>query len=215
VDAAPDYVRFVAPTAEVWVTQPSAQRIEIFSLSSTSPPMPSHVAFLSTPGGPEGLAVDTTRRLAFVHLFAGQLAAIDLAARTIVATWATGCSGSHGIPEVDEARGFVFAGCSESARVAVLDVAHGGALLDSYRLGGGETLLAYSSRLHHFYLRGDPGVPVATLSVDAAGKLALLATVNAANDGHCITADDHNAYWVGDAARGQLLRFSDDSPATP
>lgn len=214
VAAGPDYTRFVAPTNEVWVTEPSGA-IEVFSLSGTSPPMPMHAALLTTPGGPEGLAIDATRNRAYVHLFAGKIAAIDLTSRTIVETWPTGCGGSHGIPIVDEQRGFVFAGCSESARVAVLDAAHGGAILDSYTLGGGETILGYSASLHHFYLRGDPGIPVAVLGVSAAGKLSLLTTVPAQMNGHCAAADDQGAFWICDAARGQLLRFVDGFPATP
>jgi hypothetical protein len=210
----PDYVRFVAPTMEAWVSEPTAMGVEIFSLSGT-PPIPAHAGFVSTPHGPEGLAVDATHNRAYVHLDAGAIAAIDLTTRSVVATWPTGCNGSHGIPALDEQRGFVFAGCSESARVAVLDTAHGGAILDSYTLGGGETLLGYSTSLHHFYLRGDPGIPVATLAVAANGKLSLLGTVTTAMAGHCVTPDNHNAYWVCDAAAGRLLHFVDNFPATP
>ena len=36
----PDYVRFVAATNEVWVTEPDKDGIEIFALSNAKPPVP-------------------------------------------------------------------------------------------------------------------------------------------------------------------------------
>ena len=39
----PDYVRYVAPTEEVWVTEPDSERIEIFRLEG-KPPRPVHAA---------------------------------------------------------------------------------------------------------------------------------------------------------------------------
>jgi hypothetical protein len=52
----PDYVRWVAPTGEIWVTQPDRDRIEIFSLPGSGPPVPVHKGFVATPGGPESTA---------------------------------------------------------------------------------------------------------------------------------------------------------------
>ncbi|MGH7837195.1 MAG: YncE family protein, partial [Candidatus Binataceae bacterium] len=54
----PDYVRFVSDTSEVWVTEPSAQRIEIFRLPRAETPQPVHAAFIAVPGGPESLVID-------------------------------------------------------------------------------------------------------------------------------------------------------------
>ncbi len=210
-----DYVRYSPQTKEVWVTQPGIG-IEILGLPASGTPTPTHAGSVTIANGPEGLAFDPTRGRAYVHLFGGSIAAIDVAARTVVATWPTGCGGSHGIPQVDEARGFVFAGCGESAKVVVLDAAHDGKQLDTYALGSGETILAYAPKLGHFYLRGDPGMPVAILGVSSAGKLTLLGNVTATVRGHGAAADDTGAFWVCDAPGGRLLRFADGyPPSTP
>src|SRR5262249_18756677 len=55
--ASPDYVRFVAPTGEVWVTEPDSERIEVFTVAGTTV---THAANIVVKGGPESLVVDPT-----------------------------------------------------------------------------------------------------------------------------------------------------------
>ena len=74
---APDYVRYVAATRELWVTQPAQERIEMFALSSERPPTPKHLAFLPVPGGPESLAIDGKRARAYTHKWKRETVAID------------------------------------------------------------------------------------------------------------------------------------------
>src|SRR5215213_563717 len=57
--SSPDYVRWVEPTGEVWVTEPDKDRIEIFSLPASGNPVPAHKEFVTVAGGPESLIVDT------------------------------------------------------------------------------------------------------------------------------------------------------------
>src|SRR5262245_23852244 len=57
--ASPDYVRFVPATHEVWVTEPDAERIEVFSVSGTTA---AHAADIPVKGGPESLVIDASRR---------------------------------------------------------------------------------------------------------------------------------------------------------
>ncbi len=64
----PDYVRYVAPTRELWVTEPDAERIEIFSISPKRDALTS-VASIAVPGGPESLVIDAAGGRAFSHLF--------------------------------------------------------------------------------------------------------------------------------------------------
>jgi hypothetical protein len=90
----PDYVRFVPTTGELWVTQPGGEKIEIFRLSSGSPPVAAHEAFLSVPGGPESLVVDGKRGRSYTHVWKGKTIAIDVKARAVTATWDNGCIGS-------------------------------------------------------------------------------------------------------------------------
>jgi hypothetical protein len=202
-----DYVRFSASRRELWVTEPGASRVEILAVDEAG--TPSTVAAVDV-ASPEGLVIDDVRGVAYTHS-RGELAAIDLATRAVT-RWPTGCDGDHGFPQVDVARGLVFAGCQD-AEVVVLDAASG-EVRDRHHLGGGATILAYSEALHHFYLKADPGQTVQILGVSADGTLELLGELLAGRQGHCMAADDRGGLWVCDASRGRILRFDDPYPAT-
>jgi hypothetical protein len=105
----PDYVRFVAPTHEVWVTEPSAKQIEVFALPAEGAPTPKRVATIRFPDGPESLVIDASRKRAYTHEWGGTSHAVDLSTRAIVGTWKNTCSGSRGIA-LDAARGVVLVG---------------------------------------------------------------------------------------------------------
>jgi hypothetical protein len=204
----PDYVRYVAATSEVWITQPGKDRIDVLTVPASGDPTPVHAAYIPVPGGPEGLAIEASGKRAYAHMSGGKVAVIDIAARAVTAMWPMECGGVHGIPIIDEARGWLFAGCS-SAEVVVLDANNDGAVLGRYPLSSGTTILAYSPSLRHFYLRGDPGVSVAVLGISDAGEPKLLGTVNAEQYGHCATTDDRGHFWICAATGGRLLRFKD------
>jgi hypothetical protein len=208
----PDYVRWVAPTGEIWVTQPDQERIEIFALPASGPPVPVHKEFLSIPGGPESLIVDAARGRAYTHLWKSTTLAIDLKSRAVVARWPNGCGGSRGIA-LDPERGFLFAGCAEGKAV-VLDLQQNGAVRDSLSAGSGVDIIDYSRGLHHLYLPGGESRTMAILGVGKSGKLALLATVKTAASAHCVAADDHRQAWVCDPHHGRLLRVADGFPAS-
>jgi hypothetical protein len=61
----PDYVRWVPPTGEVWVTEPDSDRIELFSLQGR-PPQAKHAGFLRVEGGP-GIARRRDERTKGIH----------------------------------------------------------------------------------------------------------------------------------------------------
>ncbi len=209
LDANPDYVRFCASTGELWVTEPGRDRIAVLAIAEDG--ALSQAAFIDTPGGPEGLGFDNVKRRAFVHA-SGDIAAIDIDQRKVIATWPTGCGGSHGIPKVDEQRGLVFAGCRANGGGAVLDT-DDGSLIAGYEAGGGAAILGYSPSLGHFYLRGDPGEDVDVLGVCETG-VSLLGTAKVSSLGHGMTSDDRGNAWVCDATTGGLFRVTDPYPAT-
>ena len=209
--AGPDYVRWVAPTHEVWVSEPDADRIEVFTVPSGPDPIPLHAATIPVPGGPESLVIDVTRGRAYTHLWKGATKAIDLKTRSVVATWSNGCTGSRGI-DLDEKRGFLFAGCSEGKAV-VLDLATG-AILSSLSNGAGVDVIAYSAVLGHFYLPGATSKTMAILGVSAKGQLSLLGTVPTAAGAHCATADTSGNVYVCAPNSGTILMYHDDHPAS-
>lgn len=208
--SSPDYVRYVALTREVWVTQPDAERIEIFSISAKRDAL-THLAFIKIPGGPESLVIDSAGGRAFTHLWTGSSLAIDLRTRAVVETWPNQCRGSRGIA-YDQRLRFLFAGCAEGKAV-VLDAAHGGKVLASAPSGGGVDIIDYDSVRRHLYLPGAGSATMTTFSVGAKGTLTPLTTQATAKGAHCVTTDGTDAY-VCDPDRGRILVVHDSSPAT-
>ena len=206
----PDYVRFVAATNELWITEPGAGRMEIFSLGADGTPTPA--ATIAIDNGPESLVVDTARGRAYAHRWQGSTVAIDVKTRAIVAEWPNGCASSRGIA-LDEARGFLFSGCNEGT-AAVIDVAHDGAILSTIAKGSGFDVIGYAPTLGHLYLAGDTCSCMITLGVSASGALSFLDRVDAPSGTHCTTADDVGHAWVCDPDSGSILRVDDTHPSS-
>ncbi len=207
----PDYVRFVAPTGEVWVTEPRAAGIEVFSIPESGPPQPAHAAFVSIAGGPESLIVDKTRGRAYTNLRSDTTLAIDLKTRAISAQWKNGCRGSNGLA-MDDAHGVLFVGCGEG-KLSVLDLATG-ALLGEASSGDGVDIIAYNPRLSHVYLPGAKSATMAIVGISAREAATVLATVKTAPGAHCVAADDRDQAYVCDPLNGRLLVFKDSLPAS-
>jgi len=203
----PDYVRVVSATAELWITEPGAERIEVFALDSAGGfPQPAHRRFIAVPGGPETLVIDDARGRAYANLWAGKTVAIDLHNGEIVARWANGCRGSRGLA-LDSKREFVFVGCAEG-RLAVLSTATG-RILGSVDSGDGVDIIAYSPKLRHVYMPGAKSATMAIVAISARGIPTVLATVKTAPEAHCVAADDLGNAWVCDPRAGRLLIFAD------
>lgn len=200
----PDYVRLAPGGTELWVTEPGDDRIEIVAIADG--PTLTSAGFVAVAGGPEGIAFAGAR--AFAHRFDGPLVAIDVATREVIDTWDTGCAAAHGIPQVDETRGLVFAGCASAGGAAVLDLDDGEPLA-GFEAGGGEAILAVAPALGRFYLRGDPDGELAILGVCESGELTQLARVDIAPRGHGMVADTHGNVWICDAPGGGLQRVRD------
>jgi hypothetical protein len=208
----PDYVRFVASTRELWVTEPDAEQIEVFDLGPTPRASPRSVGVIAVPGGPESLVVDETRHRAYTHLWEGATLAIDLHARTTVSRWPNGCSGSRGIA-LDEHRGFLFVGCAEGQAV-VLDVAHDGNELSRAATGKGVDIIDYDPARGHLYVPGAKSATLTILGVSVAGQLSVLGAFPAVKGAHCATTDGKGRVFVGDPGHGRLLVVADEFPAS-
>lgn len=197
--AHPDYVRWVAATKEVWVTEPDTDRIEIFSIDGTTA---KSVATIAVPGGPESLVVDAWSGVAYTHLWKGATVAIDVKTRKVGAAWKNGCEGSRGI-DFDHDKNLVFAGCSEGKLVA-LD-AKSGAVRSSVDVGAGVDVIAYDAKRGHLYAPGGKAATTAIVSVASDGALKLLGNVPAATGSHCVTTDLRGRIYVCDPSKGRLL----------
>jgi len=207
----PDYVRYVASTEEVWVTEPDDDRIEVFKLPPGNAPVPSHAAFLKVPEGPESLVIDEERGRAYTHLWEGATVVIDLKTRGFMDHWDNGCKGSRGAA-LDSKNGHLVVGCSEGKAV-VLDVAHGGKIIDSLTEGSGVDIIAFDPVLSHVYFPGGKSGTMAILGLSAEGKLSLLGRATTAASSHCVAVDDRHQAWVCDPKNGRLLLVPDILPA--
>jgi hypothetical protein len=210
--SSPDYIRYVAPTGELWLTEPDREQIEVFGLSRDAAPNLVRLGAIAVKGGPESLIIDPGRGRAYTHLWNGATVAIDLKSRTQVARWPNACDGSRGIA-LDATHGWLFAGCDEGKAV-VLDIDHNGLQLASLAVGAGVDVIDYSPTLEHLYLPGASSATMAIVGVSTTGALSLLGTVATAPDAHCVVADNQRHAWVCDPNHGQLLQVTDPFPAT-
>jgi hypothetical protein len=210
LSAEPDYVRFVAAKDELWVTEPGADQIEIFSLDSAGTPVPQ--ATIAVDNGPESLVIDALRGRAYTHRWQRTTVAIDVSTRAIVEEWPNGCAASRGIG-LDEARGWLLSSCNEGT-AAVLDVANGGRILSSIDRGSGFDVMGYNPVLGHVYLAGAACGCLVTLGATAQGQLQFLDRQSAPGSTHCAAADDVGHAWVCDPDGGQLWRVTDHHAST-
>jgi DNA-binding beta-propeller fold protein YncE len=215
--AAPDYVRHVTTTHEVWVTEPAASQIELFALSAGGPPTLSPTATVPIENGPESLVIDGRRGRAYTHRWQRSTLAVDVRTRKVIGEWLNGCAASRGIA-MDEQRGFLFAACSEGT-VSVLDVDHDGRILSSIARGSGFDVMGYAPRLGHIYVAGGACKCLVVLGVSPGGALSLLGQFAAAGSTHCAVADDRGQAWVCDPDGGRVWRVADtwtaSLPGTP
>ncbi len=195
----PDYVRWVAVTRELWVTEPDADRIEVFALD----PLRS-VAQIAVPGGPESLAIDGAHSRAYTHLWKGETVAIELRTRAVGKPVRNGCESSRGIA-VDESQAFVFAGCADGK----LSVLAGDRVIASIAPVAGMDILAWSPARRHLYLAGSKSADLAVVAVSERGELKLLGKLAGAPGSHCVTTDDAGGVFVCDPRAGRLLAFAD------
>ncbi len=192
----PDYVRWVPVTKELWVTEPDADQIQIFS-AALEP-----LAKIAVKGGPESLAI--SGGIAYTHLWDGATVEIDVEKRAITATYKNGCSGSRGIA-VDNMHGFVFAGCADG-KVTVLQK---GKIIAQLKPVDGMDIIAWSPAKRHLYLAGSKSADLAIVGVGNDGKLKLLGKGAGASGGHCVTTDDAGHAYVCDPRGGRLVVDAD------
>ena len=201
----PDYVRWVAPLGQVWVTEPGHELIEMFRFVPGAGRI-DRLLPMRVPGGPESLVIDPSRNRAYANLWEGTTVAIDLTRHQVVARWQNGCEGSRGLA-IDRARGWLFVGCAEGG-ASVLSLADGHRL-SRLRSGDGVDIIAYSETLRHLYVPGAKSATLAVMSVSEKGKLRLERTVRTVRGAHCVAVAPPGRVAVCDPRRGRLLVFDD------
>jgi hypothetical protein len=208
----PDYVRWVAPLREVWVTEPGKKVVETFRLEGGAAPKLTRTGTIAVPDGPESLEIDAGRRRAYANTWHDVTMEIDLQSRKVSAQWKNGCGGARGLA-LDPRRGFVFVGCDEGKAVA-LDAGHDGKVVGEARSGNGVDVIAYAADLSHLYVPGADAADLTIVGVASDGALTVLGKFPTAHEAHCVTADDRKNAYVCDPEHGRLLALRDPFPAS-
>lgn len=212
IGAEPDYVRYVEATDEIWVTEPEASRIEVFSAPKSGARDPVAAATIHVDDGPESLIIDQASGRAYTHRWRASTVVLDVRTRKVVAEWPNGCASSRGLA-LDERRGFFFAACREG-NVSVLDTKNGGRILSTFARGSGFDVMGYDAGRGHLYLAGNTCSCLVVLGVSGRGKLSFLGRFTAPQTTHCAVADGGGHAWVCDPAGGRLFRVDDPYPAS-
>ena len=201
----PDYVRWVEPLGEVWVTEPNKKAIEHFKLDRAARTL-TRGGSIAVADGPESLVVDSKRGRAYTHTWHDERVVIDLASHAVVTRWKNGCKESRGIA-LDGARGLLFVGCDEGKATA-LDV-RDGKLAGSVATGKGVDIIAYASGRSRLYVPGGDDATLTIVAVGAHGELSAVATRKSAPDAHCVAADEDGHAYVCDPGNGRVLVVDD------
>lgn len=199
LDSMPDGVAYVATSKEVWVTTPRDKSIRILDGKTLD-----EKAKLTFEGNPEGFAVDAAHGRFFTNLEDKDLTlALDLATHKTVATWKPGCGedGPHGL-RVDSTAGHLFVACS--ARVEVLDAAHGGEVLSSIDTGDGVDDIDYAPSTHLLYVGAARAGKLTVARVDAQGKMVLEATVPTHAGARNPAVTDKGVVYLAHSSQGGL-----------
>jgi DNA-binding beta-propeller fold protein YncE len=206
LDAMPDAVVYVAPTKEVWVTTPRDDSIRVLDAAKLE-----EKAKLGFEGSPEGYAVDAHRFYTNLE-DKDRTLAIDLATRKTAATWKANCGedGPRGL-RVDAAGGQLFVACT--ARVEVLDIAHGGAVLSTLDTGEGVDDFDYVPATHLLYVGAAKAGRLTVARGDAPGELTLVSTVKTPQGTrNPVVADDGVVYLAHTLSLGALSDVTVVSP---
>ena len=172
IDSSPDGLAYVASDKEVWVTTPRDKSIRVLDSKTLE-----EKAKLTFEGSPEGFAVDGKLHRFYTNLEDKDLTlAIDVASRKTVATWKPSCGeeGPRGL-RIDSNAGQLFVACT--AKVEVLDAAHGGEVLSSVDTGDGVDDIDYAPATHRLYVGAAKAGQLTVATVDAKGKMAVEAKV--------------------------------------
>jgi hypothetical protein len=237
----PDYIRYVAPTNELWVTELDPEQIEVFSIPTSGNPIPVLSGTISVPNGPHALVIDNNHGLAYTNQPpSGLTAVIQVQTHDIIAEWGNGCTAARGMA-LDIEQGWLFVACREG-KVNMLDTNNDGMQITSVTYGSGLDFVGYNAKLHHVYLAsGNSNVlgifgitigprptttpdlhmpptptppPGPTPTVTIQTVLLRLATADTGFKDKCVVNDDLGDVWVCDSDRSQLLMVKDIFPDT-
>ena len=182
IQGAPDYIRYVSASRELWVTEKALEQIEVFSMSDDTPPKLTASDPISIPNGPEALIIDDASGLAFTNRPKQALTdVIQVMTHHVIDHWGNGCSQARGMA-VDDAAGLLFVACREG-KVVVMDIHNHGFQVANQNYGAKLDFVAYNPHLHHVYLPSNASGIVAIFQLQVVLTTATPAGPNPASTG--------------------------------
>ena len=197
-------MRYVAPTNEVWVTEPGQGQIEVFTLGASATAAPTHSTTIGVSGGPESLEIDVAGKRAYTHSMSATIG-IDVTAHSVVSTWPNGCATSRGLA-VDPTNHWVISACEEGM-VVVLSTQ--GATIGTAMVGAGVDQIAYDAQRTRLYVPGPAAGAMSVVQLGANGAPKVLGSVDTASDAHCAVTNGGGSVYVCAPSRGALLFITD------
>jgi len=205
LEATPGYVRYASPTNEVWVTEPSANQIEVVTPTGADGGAGlTHVMTIPVAGA-ESLEIDGTNGLAFTNATTSTVA-IDVRTHKVSGTWPNGCKSATGLA-VDPLHGWVIAACNEG-RIVVLSE-QSGAMLGTVTTGAGVQQIAYDVQRARVYAPSPANAAMAVVVLDAQGVPTLAGSVQATPDARCAVTPGAGQVFVCSPAKGEIVFLFD------
>jgi hypothetical protein len=203
--ATPGYVRYVAPTNEVWVSEPGARQIEIVALIGADGGTGlSHSATISVAGA-ESLEIDATNGLAFTNTASSTLA-IDVTSRMLTGTWSNGCTTAKGVA-IDPQQRWVIVACNEGKLVVLGEQT--GSMLGAVKTGAGIDRIAYDSSRARVYVPSPAEAAMGVVVLNPKGVPTLAGAVQATSDAHCVATPGGGEVFVCSPAKGEVVFLFD------
>lgn len=204
----PDYVRYVKPDHEIWVTEPGAHQIQMFRTQLNGPQPGLHpVGTINVKGGPEALVVDARTGDAYTNLWKKYTLAINLKSHKIVSRWVDGCRGPRGLALAPKHH-LLFVGCTEG-KADALALDRNGLVVAQAKTGKGVDIIAWNPRLQHLYVPAARSGTLTVLALTAKGLLLHKAVLKAARGSHCVATDGNHQAYVCDPLHGRILVYHD------
>ena len=203
LESMPDGVAWVAATREVWATTPRDKSLAI--LDASRPGALTVKDRIVLEGSPEGYAVDDGRGVFYTNLEdKDRTLAIDVRRRSVTSNWQPKCGeeGPRGLA-IDTRRNFLMVACT--AGVNVVDAGHDGRVLSSLDTGAGVDNIDYVASRGELYVAAGRAARLTVARLDAAGKLAAVASVATAPGARNAVATDEGVAFLTHSAEARLL----------
>jgi len=210
-----DYLRHVASTDEIWVTQPrETGRIEIFTIERGESVHLVQAYTIAIPGGPESLVIDDPHGVAYTNTFGDSTLMIGIKSRSVAEIWPNSCGeyermarGARGLA-FDADNHILYVACMQG-KVVGLDAENHGKIVSSVGVDPSVDIIAFNPKTHHLFAPSTTKGVLFVFAANANGMLKQIAQYRTAQGSHCVVSNGADKVYVCDPEHGRLFEISD------